>query len=106
MLQLLEAMVERPPPRAILDDFGLDHVLPPEPLSPLKVEVSQLAPRPYSLQRTSPSISITTKVAGFIAPTDSAVTISSPAFSPSALSPTARPYIPRKKSPSGSPELC
>lgn len=60
--ELLEAMVERPPPRSIVDDFGMDLSLSPlvteEPLrSPIAEELQpqKLPPRPYLSRNRSTS---------------------------------------------------
>jgi hypothetical protein len=66
--QLLEAEVERPPPRAVVDDapFGLNETLPPLPSSPAVAESPQSptdaapgsGPRPYMPRRRSSQTSL------------------------------------------------
>jgi len=64
LLQLLEAMVERPPPRPLVDEFGMElDLIPREELSPLLSpelpdETKKPAPRPYiSRARSSEAVS-------------------------------------------------
>ena len=125
--QLLEAMVERPPPRPLVDDFGIEFAVnaangsileqeppPPSPSMDSPTESTKPPPRPYvSRSRSSSSLM------GIISPTigspseqqaDSPLTPSpsSATFSPrSPLSPTSpsslgtsgRPlYLPRSRS--------
>ena len=53
--QLLEAMVERPPPR-LVDEFAAEGVPPPESTSPASEEPKKPPPRPY-IRRTRSSSS-------------------------------------------------
>jgi protein phosphatase 1 regulatory subunit 37 len=66
LFQLLEAMVERPPPRPLIDEFGMElDLIPREELSPLLSpelpdEPKKPAPRPYiSRARSSEAVSPT-----------------------------------------------
>ncbi|KAG2055296.1 RNI-like protein [Suillus hirtellus] len=54
--ELLEAMVERPPPRGIIDEFGMDlDVIVPEIASPPPGEALRPPPRPYISRTRSTS---------------------------------------------------
>ena len=73
--RLLEAMVERPPPRPLVDEFGMEIDVsdqePPPPVAPAE-EAKKPPPRPYlSRSRSSSSSSL-------------AVSFRSPTFSPTA----------------------
>jgi len=116
--ELLEAMVERPPPRPVTDQFGIE-ILPqdvpppqqdtpasPQPASPA---VDKPPPRPYVSRRSSsaslmsmisPTISSFTPGGGKIPEGEaSPQTLSSPApASPSPLGANVRPYLPRSRS--------
>ena len=54
--QLLEAMVERPPPPRLVDEFAAEGVAPPESTSPVSEESKKPPPRPY-IRRTRSSSS-------------------------------------------------
>ncbi|KAL0959057.1 hypothetical protein HGRIS_014357 [Hohenbuehelia grisea] len=123
--ELLDAMVERPPPRPLIDEYGMEMTSsalvsdPPAlevsttPLASPTVE-SKASPRPYISRRTSSSsiMSVLSPTLGLASPTanlDSAsvgtATMSSPILrSPTILSPTlpsiaaARSYVPRSRS--------
>ncbi|TFY76241.1 hypothetical protein EWM64_g7771 [Hericium alpestre] len=113
-IELLEAMVERPPPRAILDDFGMEQPSAErtEPVtSPKPDEQTKPPPRPYVRRTSSASImSPTVKVASpvpTLPPTKDNGTPSSPnsavsPSSPSPVSPGPKAYISRRKSSNGS----
>ncbi|KAJ8514493.1 hypothetical protein ONZ45_g7986 [Pleurotus djamor] len=117
--ELLEAMVERPPPRPLLDEYGMEMAGPVQPLdaeppsSPSVVSPSsdKPPPRPYISRRSSSS-----SIMSLISPTlgspkpdlDTAIPSSgtnSPGIrSPTVLSPnlpslaSPRPYAPRRGS--------
>ncbi|KZT70603.1 RNI-like protein [Daedalea quercina L-15889] len=55
--ELLDAMVERPPPRAVLDDFGAE-IAPDLPLAPASPQLEKPPPRPY-IRRSRSSSSTT-----------------------------------------------
>ncbi|KAI6169874.1 hypothetical protein EDD17DRAFT_1785645, partial [Pisolithus thermaeus] len=81
--ELLEAMVERPPPRSIVDDFGMDLSLSPviseePPRSPIAEEPQsqKLPPRPYMSRNRSTS-------------SNSVHTLTSPASESNARTPTS-----------------
>ncbi|KDQ23487.1 hypothetical protein PLEOSDRAFT_1098225 [Pleurotus ostreatus PC15] len=118
--ELLEAMVERPPPRPLLDEYGLEmnvHTPQPEaevpPVSPSPVSPSQErpSPRPYISRRSSassimslisptlppgkPDLEPVANANGMGSPTIRSPTILSPNL-PSLASP--RPYAPRRGS--------
>ncbi|KAJ7241653.1 hypothetical protein C8J57DRAFT_1192532 [Mycena rebaudengoi] len=111
--ELLEAMVERPPPRPLTDQFGIEILQPDLPLEaptppPASPVVDKPPPRPYVSRSRSSSNSIMSLISptlssfsssGPIAesPTGSPRTPSSPAF-PSPLGAGARPYMPRRSS--------
>ncbi|KAJ6452773.1 hypothetical protein C8R45DRAFT_1083260 [Mycena sanguinolenta] len=120
--ELLEAMVERPPPRPVTDQFGME-ILPqdvpppqeppppsPQPASPA---VEKPAPRPYVSRRgssaslmsmISPTISSFTSGGGKIPEGQESPRTSSPVpTSPSPLGANVRPYIPRSRSASYDP---
>ncbi|KAJ7136385.1 hypothetical protein C8R43DRAFT_929206 [Mycena crocata] len=115
--ELLEAMVERPPPRPVTDQFGIEIIsteqpqpqdapASPQPASPA---VDKPPPRPYVSRSRSSSASIMS----MISPTISSFTssgnqipegqpssprIPSTPASPSPLGAGARPYLPRSRS--------
>ncbi|KAJ7123492.1 hypothetical protein C8R44DRAFT_620615 [Mycena epipterygia] len=120
-IELLEAMVERPPPRPLTDQFGIeiqpqeqpqqqperqDPPASPQPASPA---LDKPPPRPYISRSRSSSASIMSMIsptfssftsAGNQIPEDQASspqTPSSPAL-PSPLGAGARPYLPRSRS--------
>ncbi|KAF9489856.1 RNI-like protein [Pleurotus eryngii] len=118
--ELLEAMVERPPPRPLLDEYGLEmnvHTPQPEaealPVSPSPISPSQErpSPRPYISRRSSassimslisptlppgkPDLESVANSNGMGSPTIRSPTILSPNL-PSLASP--RPYAPRRGS--------
>ncbi|KAF9002517.1 hypothetical protein BDQ17DRAFT_1306302 [Cyathus striatus] len=119
--ELLEAMVERPPPRPLTDEFGMEiipgagdyeseHNPPSNPTSPTEA-VSKPIPRPYiSRARSSSSIlSVISPAASTSpspelpfaqSPTVSAAPKSplSPGASPTILAASPRSYISRKRS--------
>lgn len=119
-IQLLEAMVDRPPPRSIVDEFGADITPPDHPSSPVvpspkPEEPSKPPPRPYIPRRSSSASTVTPKSATSPDVTSSSKFTTSPVVaspistssasgteSPSLLSPTQttgpRPYMPRRKS--------
>ena len=94
-IQLLEAQVERPPPRAILDDLSLalDSSVA-EVNSPVTEEQPKpIPPQPYISRRSSPSLSSPTQPpsgGGLDSSTESP-------RSPSPLSPLPRPQLTRIK---------
>ncbi|KAJ6481179.1 hypothetical protein DFH09DRAFT_1464733, partial [Mycena vulgaris] len=113
-IELLEAMVERPPPRPLTDQFGIE-ILPQEQVQPQQPDppaspqpaspaVDKPPPRPYVSRRSS-SASIMNMISPTMASFTSAGgqipegqrTPSSPA-SPSPLGAGARPYLPRSRS--------
>ncbi|KAF5354240.1 hypothetical protein D9756_006991 [Leucocoprinus leucothites] len=84
--ELLEAMVERPPPRAI-DEFGMDGVLIPDlSQDPFNTPLSPTAPSVGSPTVQSPAFDFSSNGNG----------LSSPTEQPS--KPPPRPYIPRRSS--------
>jgi len=94
VLQLLEAQVERPPPRAILDDLSLAldtsavHIN-----SPVLEEQPKPLPPPYISRRSSPSsVASPTQQQQF----SEESTAESP-ISPLPLSPLPRPHLARRK---------
>ncbi|KAK7051764.1 hypothetical protein R3P38DRAFT_3343862 [Favolaschia claudopus] len=114
--ELLEAMVERPPPRPVTDQFGLEILSPdppppadppasPPPASPA---VDKPPPRPYISRRSSssslmsmisPTISSFTPGGGKIPEGQASPRTSSPVpASPSPLGNGARPYLARSRS--------
>ncbi|EIM83836.1 uncharacterized protein STEHIDRAFT_170302 [Stereum hirsutum FP-91666 SS1] len=119
-IELLEAMVDRPPPRSIVDEFGADITPPDHPSSPVvpspkPEEPSKPPPRPYIPRRSSSASTVTPKSATSPDVTSSSKFTTSPVVtspistssasgteSPSLLSPTQttgpRPYMPRRKS--------
>ncbi|TFY60339.1 hypothetical protein EVG20_g7457 [Dentipellis fragilis] len=115
-LELLEAMVERPPPRAILDDFGMEQASPERESSPPKPKAEEPAkppPRPYIPRRTSSAsiVSPIAKAATAVLPSvkDSDSPVLTQSGSPVSSSPgtpvsAAKPYVPRRKSSNGSLE--
>lgn len=120
-IQLLEAMVDRPPPRSIIDEFGADITPPDRPSSPVGMSPkpeeppAKPPPRPYIPRRSSSASTVTPKSASSPVVTSpskftTSPIITSPASassasgteSPSLLSPVQttgpRPYMPRRKS--------
>ncbi|TFY52667.1 hypothetical protein EVJ58_g9883, partial [Rhodofomes roseus] len=57
--ELLDAMVERPPPRAVLDDFGAE-IAPELPAGPASPQPEKLPPRPYIRRSRSSSSTLST----------------------------------------------
>jgi len=57
--ELLDAMVERPPPRAVLDDFGAE-IVPELPVAPTSPQPEKPPPRPYVRRSRSSSSTIST----------------------------------------------
>ncbi|KAG1724709.1 uncharacterized protein EDB91DRAFT_1170321 [Suillus paluster] len=86
--ELLEAMVERPPPRGIIDEFGMDlDVSAPEAASPPTEEPLRPSPRPYiSRIRSTSSNGSTGDLHSPISPINSISAARSP------TSPTSRPF--------------
>ncbi|KAA1472653.1 RNI-like protein [Dentipellis sp. KUC8613] len=112
-IELLEAMVERPPPRAILDDFGMEQASPERESSPPKPKAEEPAkppPRPYIPRRTSSAsiVSPIAKAAAAVLPSvkdnDSPQSGSPVSSSPGTPVSAAKPYVPRRKSSNGSLE--
>ncbi|KAJ7751788.1 hypothetical protein DFH07DRAFT_1032273 [Mycena maculata] len=119
--ELLEAMVERPPPRPLTDQFGIEipeqeqqqqqQEEPPAAPQPASPVVDKPPPRPYIsrsrsssssiMSMISPTISSFTSAGGQIPEATSPRTPSSPA-APSPLGAGARPYLPRTRSSSSS----
>ncbi|KAJ6574419.1 hypothetical protein B0H19DRAFT_1124428 [Mycena capillaripes] len=117
--ELLEAMVERPPPRPLTDQFGMEIIPqeqpqqqqepPPTSPQPASPAVEKPSPRPYVSRRSS-SASIMSMISPTIAsftsgsakiPEDgqaSPRTPSSPVPSSPSLGAGARPYLPRSRS--------
>lgn len=104
--ELLEVEVERPPPRPIVDDFGMeippaDGHMSPKPGGPEEVKA---APRPYIPRRTSTSSMVSIKTQSLVSPRPGAEgeTTSIPAPSTaspvSAASPGPVPYLARRSS--------
>lgn len=104
LLQLLEAMVERPPPRPLIDEFGMElDLIPREELSPLLSpelpdETKKPAPRPYvSRARSSEAVSPTVGHLRTPPLPSSSPIISSP-VSPTSPIVGGRPYQVRSRS--------
>ncbi|KAI0266389.1 hypothetical protein BC834DRAFT_874348 [Gloeopeniophorella convolvens] len=100
-IELLEAQVERPPPRAILDDLSLALDTPvANPSSPVPEEPPKPLPQPYIPRRpSSSSITVQTPSPTLMAPPENGGTDSpSSVLSPSTpISPSPRPYMSRRK---------
>ncbi|KAJ7177065.1 hypothetical protein C8R46DRAFT_1246346, partial [Mycena filopes] len=124
--ELLEAMVERPPPRPLTDQFGIEIVQQPEPQQqqqqqqdtpaspqPASPGVDKPPPRPYISRSRSSSSSIMSMISPTIAsftssggqqsPISEGGRQGSPRIPPSPASPSplgagARPYMPRTRS--------
>jgi hypothetical protein len=93
-IELLEAQVERPPPRAILDDLSLALDAPASnPSTPVQEEPPKLLPQPYISRRTSPAAT----TPPIQLPENGAVESPNSSASPSPLSPLARPHISRRQ---------
>ncbi|KAF7377182.1 hypothetical protein MSAN_00137700 [Mycena sanguinolenta] len=120
--ELLEAMVERPPPRPVTDQFGMEippqdvppaQEPPPTSPQPLSPSAEKPPPRPYVSRRSSsaslmsmisPTISSFTPGGGKIPEGQASPRTSSPVpTSPSPLGANVRPYIPRTRSSSYDP---
>jgi len=98
--ELLEAMVERPPPRGIIDEFGVElDVSAPETASPQAEEPQRPPPRPY-ISRSRSSNGTTGDPQSPISPTNSMFVARSPT---SPTSPASRSF-PRTLSASPAPE--
>ncbi|KAJ7229308.1 hypothetical protein B0H12DRAFT_1212926 [Mycena haematopus] len=115
--ELLEAMVERPPPRPVTDQFGME-ILPqdvpppqdPPPASPQPASpaVDKPPPRPYVSRRgssaslmsmISPTIASFVPGGGKIPEGQASPRTASPVpMSPSPLGAGVRPYLPRSRS--------
>jgi len=96
-IELLEAQVERPPPRAILDDLSLalDSSVVDVNSPVMEEQPKPIPPQPYISRRSSPSLSSPTQPpsgGGRDGSTESPL-----ASSPSPLSPLPRPHLTRKK---------
>ncbi|KAJ7343861.1 hypothetical protein DFH08DRAFT_915041 [Mycena albidolilacea] len=114
--ELLEAMVERPPPRPLTDQFGIEipqdapsqQEPPPASPQPTSPAVDKPSPRPYVSRRSSsaslmslisPTIASFTPGGGKIPEVPGSPRTSSPApASPSPLGANVRPYLPRSRS--------
>ncbi|KAJ7834248.1 hypothetical protein B0H14DRAFT_3087627 [Mycena olivaceomarginata] len=114
--ELLEAMVERPPPRPLTDQFGIEipqdapsqQEPPPASPQPTSPAVDKQSPRPYVSRRSSsaslmslisPTIASFTPGGGKIPEVPGSPRTSSPApASPSPLGANVRPYLPRSRS--------
>lgn len=94
-IELLEAQVERPPPRAIMDDLSLALDVPPiaNASIPVQEEPPKPLPPPYVSRRSSPAT--TTPPIQF--PENGAVESPTSSTSPSPLSPLGRPHISRRQ---------
>ena len=92
--KLLEAQVERPPPRAIMDDLSLAlDVQAANPSTPTQEEPPKPLPPPYISRRSSPAAT----AAPIQIPEDGAVESPTSATSATPLSPLARPHITRRQ---------
>lgn len=95
LLQLLEAMVERPPPRPLVDEFGVELGGPvreePLPASPTSDEPKKPPPRPYISRTRSSEISPSSTIGRPQSPTRSVTLPTSPVVG-------ARPYLARQSS--------
>ncbi|KZT25850.1 RNI-like protein [Neolentinus lepideus HHB14362 ss-1] len=103
--ELLEVEVERPPPRPIIDEFGMEIPQPADGSVSEAPEEKKPSPRPYVSRRTSTSSSIISlKTQGLASPRPGSDSEASPApvlstASPaSAVSPGHVPYLPRRSS--------
>ncbi|EIW75443.1 hypothetical protein CONPUDRAFT_112021 [Coniophora puteana RWD-64-598 SS2] len=110
--ELLEAMVERPPPRGFIDEYGMEINGPPspligannienEPLSPLPNEQqpNKPVPRPYISRSRSASNSVEQ-----LAPptsTPGSPSLGAPPLSPSLVRLPASPVVPSPSTPTG-----
>ncbi|TFK50472.1 RNI-like protein [Heliocybe sulcata] len=101
--ELLEVEVERPPPRPIIDEFGME--IPPPAEGTEAPEEKKPPPRPYVPRRTSTSSSIVSlKTQSLASPRQSsdgepALAAGESAASPtSAVSPGPMPYLTRRSS--------
>ncbi|KAN0132000.1 hypothetical protein V8E53_010280 [Lactarius tabidus] len=93
-IELLVAQVERPPPRAILDDLSLALDGPAANQStPTQEEPSKPLPPPYISRRSSPAA----PTASIQVPENGVAESPTSATSPSPLSPLARPHISRRQ---------
>ncbi|KAI0037180.1 hypothetical protein K488DRAFT_39518 [Vararia minispora EC-137] len=112
-IELLEADVARPPPRVVLDDFGmpLEPALQETPMPPSLEESARPPPRPYISRRSSTasirsqeSASAPSSPALANLPENAAVNSTSAPNSPAVGSPGPRAYMPRRKTSSSSLE--
>ncbi len=95
--------MERPPPRAILDDLSLalDSSVADVNSPILEEQPKPTLPQPYISRRSSPSLSSPTQPPSSSGGRDGATLTESPS-SPSPLSPLPRPHLSRKKESSSS----
>ncbi|KAH9006498.1 hypothetical protein EDB86DRAFT_2874407 [Lactarius hatsudake] len=95
-IELLEAQVERPPPRAILDDLSLALDVPPiaNASIPVQEEPPKPPPSPYISRRSSPAAT----TSPIQLPENGAVESPTSSTSPSPLSPLGRPISRRRES--------
>ncbi|TFK36219.1 hypothetical protein BDQ12DRAFT_687045 [Crucibulum laeve] len=112
--ELLEAMVERPPPRPVTDEFGMEVIpgagdfenTPSTPSATTPVEMKP-APKPYISRSRSSSSSILSIISPVSSPTiphtesplqsPASTNVRSP-LSPSSPGPTSRPFLSRTRS--------
>ncbi|KAI9465794.1 hypothetical protein BJY52DRAFT_1113105 [Lactarius psammicola] len=94
-IELLEAQVERPPPRAILDDLSLALDAPPaaNASTPVQEESPKPLPPPYISRRTSPAAT----TSPIQVPENGAAESPTSSIPPSPLSPLVRPHISRRR---------
>ncbi|KAH9177701.1 hypothetical protein EDB89DRAFT_1934014 [Lactarius sanguifluus] len=94
-IELLEAQVERPPPRAILDDLSLALDAPPiaNASTPVQEEPPKPLPPPYVSRRSSPAAT----TPPIQLPENGAAESPTSSTSPSPLSPLGRPHISRRR---------
>ncbi|CAK5276830.1 unnamed protein product [Mycena citricolor] len=99
--ELLEAMVERPPPRPLTDEYGMEIAAPespppPEPVSPV---VEKSVPRPYVTRRSSSAslMSLISPTSSSFAPLPGAGQIPEQPGSP-VVPGSPRPYLSRRTS--------
>ncbi|KAH9050180.1 hypothetical protein EDB84DRAFT_1449558 [Lactarius hengduanensis] len=94
-IELLEAQVERPPPRAIMDDLSLALDVPPiaNASTPVQEEPPKPLPQPYVSRRSSPAAT----TPPIQLPENGAAESPTSSTSPSPLSPLGRPHISRRQ---------
>lgn len=97
-IELLEAQVERPPPRAILDDLSLALDAPAANAStPVQEESAKPLPPPYISRRSSPAATAPPIQLPENGAVNGAVESPTSSASPSPLSPLLRPHISRRR---------